>query len=345
MSDFVFREIESDESFDPLSITPHAPFTQASFYGEWQKKLGREVKRVVVSRDGRPVAYFQLIQYPLLLGKSYWYIPYGPVIKDFSEPFLAAMKEKLTATVREQNAVFIRLDFTPRPQTDEERHMLETFFRKASPYTYHAAYFQPRAEWFLPLEPSESDLLAGMHKNTRYSIRTAEKKGITSHSITTDFKKYFLDFYRLMLETATRNGFRLHEKKYYEYIFETLHSLPNAYLSIAKYQEEVLVVDLVIVYGPTATHVFGGSSDAYREWYPSYAAQWEAIRHAKKIGCAYYNFGGIASGSSYRGWDGLTAFKKKFGGREVYHSDFFDVVLKPLWYYLYVLRKRLKALL
>jgi lipid II:glycine glycyltransferase (peptidoglycan interpeptide bridge formation enzyme) len=76
---------------------------------------------------------------------------------------------------------------------------------------------------------------------------------------------------------------------------------------------------------------------------PTYLAQWKAITHAKKIGCVDYDFGGIANDNKmYKGWEGLTAFKKKFGGREVRHSDFFDVVVQPFWYHLYNLRKLLK---
>ena len=41
--------------------------------------------------------------------------------------------------------------------------------------------------------------------------------------------------------------------------------------------------------------------------------------------------------------DSLTTFKKKFGGREIVHSDFYDVVVKPLWYRLYNFRKRVKS--
>jgi lipid II:glycine glycyltransferase (peptidoglycan interpeptide bridge formation enzyme) len=72
-------------------------------------------------------------------------------------------------------------------------------------------------------------------------------------------------------------------------------------------------------------------------------SHWEAIRYAKKLGCDYYNFGAVSSEEdSYKGWDGLTVFKKKFGGQEMVHSDFFDVVSNPFWYRIYNLRKLIK---
>jgi len=81
MKPFELREIGDDENFNPSNLCADVPFTQASFYGNWQKSLGRTVRRFLVYRNKEIVAYFQLIKYPLLLGKSYFCIPYGPVIK------------------------------------------------------------------------------------------------------------------------------------------------------------------------------------------------------------------------------------------------------------------------
>ncbi len=341
MKNFEFQEIGNNELFDPSIICADTPFTQASFYGDWQKSLGRKTRRFLVYSDKEIVAYFQLINYPLLLGKSYFYIPYGPVTKDFSKDFFANLKKELIRIAKDDKAVFVRLDFTP-PIANE---ILANFFTKAPFYTYHSAYFQPRSEWFLGLEKSEDELLKAMHEKTRYSIRLAEKKGIRAEIITQDFEKYFEIFYTLMAGAAKRNGFNLHQKNYYQNIFQNLSKIDNSYLSIASYNQKILAIDLVIVFGKIANYVFGGSSDEYRNFCPSYSAQWLAIRNAKKIGCENYNFGGIMTANKiYRGWDGLTRFKKGFSGKEINHSDFFDVVVSPFWYHLYNFRKRIKKM-
>lgn len=340
MKQFELREIGDDENFDPSNLCADVPFTQASFYGDWQKSLGRPVKRFLMYSDNEVVAYFLLIKYPLLLGKSYLYVPYGPVTKNFSEDFFANLKQELKQIAKAENSVFVRLDFTP-PTTSET---LSKFFTKAPLYTYHSAYFQPRMEWFLSLEKSENEILLAMHEKTRYSIRLAERKGITAEIITEDFEKYFEIFYELMAGTAKRNGFSLHQKNYYENIFQNLHKT-NSYLSIARYDQKILAIDLVIVFGKIANYVFGGSSDEERNRMPTYLAQWKAICYAKQLNCNYYNFGGISTANKiYKGWDGLTIFKKKFGGKEITHSDFFDVVVNPFWYHLYNFRKRLKKI-
>jgi peptidoglycan pentaglycine glycine transferase (the first glycine) len=315
------------------------PIHTSIFYGDWQRNLGRTVKRFTVSSDTKIIAYFQIIKYPLLLGKSYLYIPYGPVTKVFSHEFFAYIKQELKKIAKINKAVFVRLDFTPPTIPN---NILSSFFTKASLCTYHSAYFQPRTEWFLDVRKSENELLVDMHEKTRYSIRLADRKEITVEIITENFERYSETFYDLMLITAKRNGFQLHSKEYYTHIFQNL-SPEHSYLSIARYGEKVLAIDMVIVFGKIANYVFGASSNEERNRMPTYSAQWKAICHAKQLNCDYYNFGGIATENNiYKGWEGLTIFKKKFGGKEVTHSDFFDVVTDPLIYYLYNVRKYLK---
>ncbi len=62
------------------------------------------------------------------------------------------------------------------------------------------------------------------------------------------------------------------------------------------------------------------------------------------MNCDYFNFGGISTAESpNKNWESLTSFKKKFGGLEVRHSDFFDIVVNKPIYRLYNLRKLLKS--
>lgn len=335
MRNFEIRELEKDEQFDPTILAKNVPFTQADFYGSWQKHLKRTVKRFTILLDGETIAYFQIIKYPLLLGKHYFYIPYGPVTKDVSDDFFLFLKKEIKRISKNENGVFTRLDFTPSVSNSA----LSKFFTRAPLYTYHSAYFQPRMEWFLGLGKTENELLMDMHEKTRYSIRLAEKKEIRVEIITEDYEKYLSVFCDLMEGTAKRNGFSLHGRNYYEHIFKNLEK-SNSYLSVAKFGDTILAIDLIIVYSGIANYVFGGSSNEERNRMPTYLAQWKAICYAKQLNCDYYNFGGIATDNTiYKGWDGLTIYKMKFGGEKIVHSDFFDVVNNPFIYHLYNVRK------
>jgi lipid II:glycine glycyltransferase (peptidoglycan interpeptide bridge formation enzyme) len=334
MHNLVFHELSSTESFDVLKLNQTAPFTQAAFYGAWQQSLGRKVRRFSITRADAVVGYCQLVQYPLVGGKTYWYAPYGPVLAESSPELLQFIGQELTAIARKNNVVFVRLDPTPVIP----KQILAKLFTLASFYTYHSAYFQPRTEWWLPLEATLEQLLRGMHKNTRYSLRMSEQKGVQTEIISTNFEHYFTDFYNLLSETATRNHFTLHPKQYYQTIFKQL-SGKQGYLVIARLGGEILAVDLIIRYGEVAHYVFAGSSGEHREVLAAYAALWAAVVEAKARGCRYFNFGGIAVDETYHGWGGLSSFKRKFGGEMVAHSELVDLVLQPMWYYLYNLRK------
>jgi len=335
--------LEEVNNFDPSILNAETPFTQAGFYGDWQKALGREVKRYIVKEGSEIIAYFQMIKYPLLLGKSYFYIPYGPVIKNTNpdQELLLFIKEEINKINKKEKAIFTRLDFTPVIPNE----ILGKYFTKTPLCACNTPSSQPRTEWFLKLDKTENALLMSMDASNRQSVRTAEKKNITVEIATENFTTYFETFYKLMTGTAKRNGFGLHAREYYLAVFNNLAKIQNAYLVIAKYEEKILLIKMIIIYNGVANDVFTGSSNEERNRRPTYLAIWKAVLQAKKLNCKYYNFGGITDGENNSpDWGGITSFKKKFGGFEVKHSNFYDVVTNPLIYYLYNLRKFLKSL-
>ncbi len=339
---YKFIESPDNEFFEPSALAKNVPFTQANFYGDWQKFFHRKIRRFIVSNGDTIVAYFQIIKYPLAFGKHYLYIPYGPVTKDFSDDFFIQLKSELKIIAEEEKAVFVRLDFVPTITDPSILQTIKRLFHKAPRSSYHSSYFQPRAEWFLKLNKSENELYEAMHENNRYSIRLTERKEVKTEIVYSDFIKYLEPFYELMKITAKRNGFSLHPKAYYEAIFKNLDK-NNAYLSVALFTGKILAIDLIIIYGGVANYVFACSSDEERNRAPSYGAIWTAIKYAKSLGCEYFNFGGISSiEHPNKSWDGLTNFKMKFGGEKIIHSDFYDLVINHLAYNLYNLRKYIK---
>jgi len=337
MKKFDLKEILEDDLSDIEIFLPNGtPFTQAPFYGVWQKSLGRLVKKFQVCDGENVVAYYQIIRFPLYFKWNYFYIPYGPIIIRESADLLIFIKKHLKQLAKDNQAVFVRLDFTPIINSPDYLKI----FRSSPKYTYHSAYFQPRYEWALTLTPTEDELLQGADKDTRYSIKLAAKREITTEIVTKDFQLYFEKFYELMSETAKRNDFSLHPKKYYAGVFSNLTQTKDSYLSIARYKNKILAINVMLVFKDVANYVYAASSTEERNRAPAYLAQWTGILHAKNIGCKLYNFGGITDNrDQHQNWEGLTFFKKNFGGYTIDHSDFFDLIINPIWYYLYCLRK------
>jgi lipid II:glycine glycyltransferase (peptidoglycan interpeptide bridge formation enzyme) len=341
MTSVVFEELRSLERFHPESLMAHAPLTQSYTYGEWQRAVGRTVRRFAAFREGKCIAALQLVQFPLVAGRHYWYAPYGPVLRDAGDgEAVRGVFDLLHRKVSGTKAVFARVDFSPSLRGDALKSA-EALFRKAPCATQHISSAQPRAEWALNLTQSEEEIMRGMHHNTRYSIRAAVRRGVQVEIVGASFLPEQLEgFYGLMQETAARDGFSLHPKRYYEAAFRISAEVGNAFLVLARHEGALLAAHFIVLFGGQANFVFGGSSSAHRDLFGSYAAQWAALREAKARGATRYNFGGVSGeGEAREGWEGLSSFKRKFGGEFLVHSPFFDVVGSKFWYYAYVIRK------
>lgn len=345
-------ELGESDIFDPLSLSASAPFTQSPTYKTWQTNLGRKVSRFVIKKNARLIGFFQVIHFNLPFGKSFLYCPYGPLLTEISEEIVGGLKKFLMETYRDCGVVFIKLDFSVEQMALEKNAgVFEKFFKKSPKIMHRSAYVQPRAEWYLDITDSNETIIKRCHEKTRYLIRLSERKGVTSEIIEKDFSKHFEQFYTLLSGTAQRNGFSLHPKEYYRNIFNSLDLGKNsaetnntAFLSVTKFEDEILVMNLIVRFGDTAHFIFGGSSDTQRNLSPSHLAQWSAICHAQKIGCTKYNFGGIETNDgTHKNWEGLSSFKRKFGGYEVAHNHCYDIIIEKPWYFIYILRKNIRT--
>lgn len=336
---YSLREVKNPEEFNPLAIRRDTPFTQGYKYGEWQIQMGRTVRRFLIQKQADVIGTIQIISYPLFRGKNYLYIPHGPVFLTNPDQSLQIfLKEKLRDIALEENAAFVRFDPFPKIETP-------TIFQKTPKASYYGAYFQSKYDWQMGIEGNEKEILQNMHEKTRYSIGLSKRKDVEVEMILgKQLIQYFEKFYALLEETASRGKFNLHPKEYYKKIFQRKD--PDIALFVARYNGEILATHLVYFFGDTAFYPFGGSTEKERNRQPTYALHWEAVLEAKRRGCRFYNFGAIDADPAlpHKNWKGISDFKRKFGGNLLVYSDFFDVIAKPFWYYLYNARKFLKRL-
>ncbi len=347
---FDIREISASggkTEYNLLLISKQAPFTQAWFYGEWQEMMGRKVRRFEVKKNSEIIGFFQIIKYPLPFGQNLLYIPHGPVLRihqiggggETDDIFLKEFQDKLFEIAKEENAIFVRFDLHFHNSNYGSKENLDKYFKKVPNYAYYSVYFQPKYEWVLNIDKPEGELLNSMQPKNRYNIRLAENKGVAIEIIENNFEKYFEDFYSLMERTAKRNSFKLHPKVYYKNILENCEKNKNVFLVLAEYNDKILSINIILLFGETAYFVFGGSSGEYKNLMFSHLAQWESIKEAKRREFRIYNFGGI-DGEEQKNLGGISFFKKRFGGQLLEYSDSYDLVIKSFWYRLYNLRKR-----
>lgn len=286
-------------------------------WGRFQESVGHKVERVL-DKDWAA----QLIQTDLMMNKTYWYAPRGPV----------GNTDRAVTHLRQwandqKSVMFLRLE--PNQPASASQNLMQS-----------SKTIQPQLNWVLGLEGSEQELLVGMKPKHRYNINLAAKKGVTVREAT---KQDFLEVWRLLLETAGRGKFKLHPQNYYLQMWETLG--PDKFkILLAEYEGQPLACVLVSFFGHTATYLHGGSSDKLKNVMAPYLLHWETIVLAKHAGYYNYDFGGITTDPNHS-WSGISRFKMGFGGFEVRYPGTYDLVLSPLWYNVYKSGRKLRSLL
>ncbi|MFC1810808.1 lipid II:glycine glycyltransferase FemX [Patescibacteria group bacterium] len=254
---------------------------------------------------------------PLPLGKCWLYCNRGKLVD-------------LQDLAREQKAVFVRFEF---PYLKGEASDIPKNLKNAH------AHYQPETTLVINLEKSEDEILAQMKQKGRYNIKLAEKKGVKireSDDVT--------EFHKILKQTTQRDKFSGHNKEFYQKMIDILEPHDGAKLYVAEYEGEVIAGIIVTFYKNTATYYYGASSNQHRNVMAPYLLQWHAIREAKKRGCKYYDFLGIAPPEAKNHpWKGVTEFKLKFGGEVVEYEKSKEIVFQPFWYFVIRLIKKLRG--
>ncbi len=198
----------------------------------------------------------------------------------------------------------------------------------------------------LDLTADERALLAGMDGAQR-KIRKAEREGVevTEARSIADVEAY----HRLSSGTAdrirTRSRFTELPLGFFLDIWRRMIPAGHARLFLARHGGELIAGNLFLIHRDTMLYYQGASTRdrAHTLRQAPAACFWMAIREARKLGLARFDFGGCTPTADpadprYGVWE----FKKKWGGRLVtfYNADvllapriveFQDRIVAPLW--------------
>lgn len=318
-----------------------AQFLQSFLWGEFQKEFGRNVIRLGVFDDGLLIGSAQMIEHRLPLGRKYWYCPRGPVV-DVALPVekhTEAWKiivSGIVSRAESAKAIFVKIE---PPIHKHEHQLLDTF---VGDYASASALFvQPQDTLYLNLKKTTDELKAAMHHKTRYNIKLAERKGVTVRTGNCDGD--FKQFWQLNTATTQRDNFQAHSEDYYKQMFTTLVANGFMKLYLAELDGTVLAANYVVSFGDTVTYVHGASSSEHRNVMAPHLLQWKQILDAKDGGFALYDFWGIApENATCHRWEGITRFKKGFGGENVSFIGVRDLILSKPWYTLYKLIRNVR---
>lgn len=315
-----------------IQADPWNAFPQAWAWGEFQVTRGKTVVRLALVDDrGKWLVAGQAIWYPKRYGTGYWFFPRGPIfaphILEPREPFCLFLEELLKMQLPHKG-LFFRVE--PPLTLEEGRGMMPLRMQRT-----HAV--EPASTILVDLAETEEELLAAMHPKTRYNIRVAERHGVTVRSGASEADlKLFL---RLTAETAERDKFVSHDDAYLRATFEALAPTGFVRLRFAEWQGKCLAANMEISFGETVTYLHGSSSSEDRQVMAPYLLHWEALKAAKKEGAALYDLYGtnprLQSSVYYKpSWEGITRFKRGWGGKEVDLMGTWDLPVNKLLYYL-----------
>ena len=305
---------------------PDAHILQTPEWGDIKAKFNWQVARFRHNNCGA-----QVLLRHLPLGFKIAYIPMGPIGNlDQWDDLLAEIDE----FCRLQRVAFLKVELDSWDIPDAADLLVQTGFN-SSPHA-----IQPTATILINLRETEDSLLARMKPKTRYNIRLAGRKGVAV-SESTDIDQ----FYKLMQETSSRDGFGIHTKEYYQYTYDAFSPSSRARLFLAEYSGDILAGLMVFLQGRRAWYFYGASGSEQRELMPNYLLQWEAIKWARLHGCHEYDLWGVPdedlntleTNFTQRsdGLWGVYRFKRGWGGQLMRSAGAWDRVYSPKIYKLY----------
>ncbi|HXK42773.1 MAG TPA: peptidoglycan bridge formation glycyltransferase FemA/FemB family protein [Anaerolineae bacterium] len=313
---------------------PYGTVLQTSRWGALKSAFDWDSQLVTLGSAEQPTGGALLLtrRWALSQVTTLAYVPRGPVVEWSAAALVRELVPAMERAARRKRALALWLE-PELPDDPANRALLASLgYRPA------ARTIQPRQTIVVDLAGDEEALLAQMKQKTRYNIRLAARKGVT---VREGGPEELPAFYRLMVETGQRDGFAIHSEAYYRRALELFQPVGQAALLLADVAGETVAALMVFAWGAKAWYFYGASSERCREWMPTYALQWEAMRWARRRGCTTYDLWGIPDAGEETleaefatrndGLWGVYRFKRGFGGRVVRFVGLWEKSLSPLY--------------
>ncbi|MGH2472772.1 MAG: lipid II:glycine glycyltransferase FemX [Candidatus Limnocylindria bacterium] len=289
----------------------------------WAKIREAQGWRAEFHQLGAPLPVALILWRSLPMGQCLAYVPRGPIVGEQSQ--LDAVLANLAWLARERRAIFLKVD----PEIDADRgtaQLRAAGFRRAPDIQPVIATLE------LDLGPDEDALFAALEKDTRWSVRQAEKRGVSVREARGDEDLRAL--YDLYAETGQRAGFITRTWDYYRRMWGTLVADGHAKVRLAEKDGTPVAGALTWRCGERDVYQSAATNDAGRSAYAAYALLWRCIIEARKGGARRFDFGGIPADVARKDdpMYGPYLFKKGFGGATRRFAGAHDAVPNELAY-------------
>ncbi|HSH05985.1 MAG TPA: peptidoglycan bridge formation glycyltransferase FemA/FemB family protein [Anaerolineae bacterium] len=331
----------ADAEWDDFVAThPHGSFLQTTAWATLKNPFGWTSRRVWLRQDDRIVAGAQIMFRSAAFGiAKIAYIPHGPLVDWDNHDQLTVLLNEIDQAVYEHRASLLKIEpllWQNDFPSDRWHQICQTHNLIPDTDT-----IQPPRTMLIDLTPPLDDIMKSFKQKTRYNIRLAGRKDVTTRIGT---RADIPAFNKLIQSTGDRNEFGVHTPKYYENAFD-LFMPDNGALILAEYDNTPLAAIMVMTHANHAYYLYGASSNEERQRMPTYAVQWAAIEWAKERGCTHYDLWGLPDADPDTledqfqdrndGLWGVYRFKRGFQGDIRRTVACADRSYNPLFYRLY----------
>lgn len=339
---------------------PEGTLWQSLDWKRYQEALGRKTRLYVVEDErGAITASALVIVDRTTMGFCTWDIPRGPLQAMSDErSAVSTLLGHIVADAQHDRCMTLYLS----PFSSLKAH--------SSQLTASSRHEQPSATRIIDLTLSDEQILAQMHPKGRYNIAVAKK-----HGVRVEASQDIDAFSVLLRETAARDRFIVGSTLRYASFFR---ELPGSFLLLAyeAISDQRLAVStkehsshrllqaasyehtssklkaqsskppigglMGLVYRTTGIYYYGASSYAYRALMAPSLLQFEAMRLCRARGARSYDLLGVVAGPRAAGhpWEGISAFKAKFGGQVITYPPEQQIVLRPIVRALLTMKRR-----
>jgi len=277
-------ERAADSAWDGFLSRANHTHVQSGLWGQLKAASGWKVHRVLVEGAEGVVGGAQLLFRPLPLIGSVGYVAKGPVL-DAEAPGLyrALLGEVLRAAAAEHVRYLI-----VQPESEEHGAVEDVLALGFAPSLQPVA---PTASVVIDLRRSEEELFAGMNTTTRRNVRAGQRHGITVREGT---RADLPVFYRLLSQTAQRQGFTPEPAAYYDCMWEIFHPGGNLQLFISELSGQALGALIALAFADIVVYKRAGWSGELGKARPNQVMLWTSICWAKAQGFRFYDLEGIA---------------------------------------------------
>lgn len=302
-------------------------FLQSESWAKFQKANGNKT----VFREIAGVETMGIIEHGQFANRLYF--PYGPVIakENFRE-----FTDEVRKIAKKEKLDFIRIE--PTDASISREILKQNGFRES------ARFVQPPTTVISDLSGTEDDVRARLSQTARRYAKKCDKAGIT-YSVS--YKPSDIhEFLEMIHEVSARTGANFHDDLYFQTLATSLFPERKAGLLFAEIPDEnnsqiSRKIASIIFYtdGETMSYAHAANKTEYRKFSPATGLGLYALLFAKKQGCKWFDWFGVAPekfiDKRYNSWAGLTQFKLSFGGKRVSRIGTWELPIRKQRYFIY----------